>query len=96
MNPDKDGFYYKYCGQMFWEFISGNDKLYLEIIEPLGYKAKERNEEFVVAYSQILNKLTKDFISLFCNDSGKINWEKIVRYNSENKGVKALKKEFGL
>jgi hypothetical protein len=43
--PDK-GEYLKLCGQNFWEFISGNKKLYLDIIEPIGYKAKQRNEEF--------------------------------------------------
>ena len=44
-NPDK-GDYFKYCGQMFWEFISGNEELYLKIIEPLGHRAKQRNDEF--------------------------------------------------
>lgn len=43
--PDK-GDYQKLCGQNFWTFISGNDLLYTDIIEPLGHKAKERNEEF--------------------------------------------------
>jgi len=42
--PDKGG-YQKYCGQKFWEFISGNENLYLEIIEPLGYNAKSKNDE---------------------------------------------------
>ena len=35
--PDK-GEYYKYCGQVFWEFISGDDELYRDIIEPLGHQ----------------------------------------------------------
>jgi hypothetical protein len=48
-NPDK-GDYFKYCGQRFWEFISGNSELYTEIIKPLGYKAKERNMEFSDSY----------------------------------------------
>src|SRR4030043_428653 len=43
--PDKSD-YLKLCGQRFWEFISGDENLYTEIIEPLGYKAKKRNEEF--------------------------------------------------
>lgn len=38
-NTDK-GDYFKYCGQIFWEFISGDRELYTEIIEPLGHKAK--------------------------------------------------------
>ncbi len=49
-NPDK-GDYFKYCGQRFWEFISGNAELYTEIIEPLGHKAKEKNDEFQQSYA---------------------------------------------
>ena len=45
--PDK-GDYLKYCGQRFWEYISGNDNLFIEIIEPLGYKAKEKNDDFII------------------------------------------------
>jgi len=42
------------CRQEFWEFISGNSQLYLEIVEPLGYRAKERNKEFSEEYGRIL------------------------------------------
>jgi hypothetical protein len=82
-NPDK-GFYYKFCGQRFWEFISGNSMLYTEIIDPLGYKAKERNEEFLISYSNMINKFTKEFGNLFCMNNGAINWEKLVKFNSSS------------
>jgi len=78
--PNKNG-YLKLCGQRFWEFISGDPNLYLEIIEPIGHKAKQRNEEFLENYAQIVNKLTLEFSQKFCDD-GKINWEKLVKYNS--------------
>jgi len=78
--PDKGG-YLKLCGQRFWELISGNEKLYIDIIEPIGYKAKEKNEEFSENYAQIINKLTLEFSQKFCDD-GRINWEKLVEYNS--------------
>ena len=39
--PDK-GDYLKLCGQKFWEFISGDDNLYTDIIEPLGHQATEK------------------------------------------------------
>ncbi len=81
-NPDKKGIYYKYCGQRFWEFISGNENLYIEIIEPLGHKAKERNEEFDQAYSQILNIFTFQFSKSFCTSDGMIKWEELVQFNS--------------
>ncbi|WP_341793738.1 MULTISPECIES: PmeII family type II restriction endonuclease [unclassified Rickettsia] len=79
--PDK-GYYFKYCGQAFWELISGDLELYTKIIEPLGHKAKERNEEFNIEYARIINNLVKGFISKFCNN-GKINWELLVEYNSK-------------
>jgi hypothetical protein len=79
--PDK-GNYFKYCGQSFWEFISGNKNLFIEIIEPLGHKAKEKNDDFVKSYSQMINKFTREFANEFCNDSGEIEWEKLVQFNS--------------
>jgi hypothetical protein len=83
-NPDK-GDYFKYCGQEFWSFISGNENLYLEIIEPLGHKAHERNDEFQKSYNQMINKFTREFTNEFCNVDGEINWQKLVKFNSEKK-----------
>ena len=76
------GLYFKYCGQEFWEFIGGNENIYLDIIEPLGYKAKERNEEYMEQYVQMINKFTKEFVNLFCDNFGIIDWEKLVKFNS--------------
>jgi hypothetical protein len=82
-NPDK-GNYFKYCGQDFWEFISGDGNLYTEIIEPLGYKAKERNEEFLKAYYQRINVFTLEFMNEYCDKNGVINWKRIVEFNSSS------------
>lgn len=82
--PDK-GDYYKYCGQKFWEFISGEKNLYTEIIEPLGHQAKIKNEEFEKSYIQMTNKFTKEFSNEFCKDNGDIDWENLVRFNSAAK-----------
>lgn len=79
--PDK-GDYFKYCGQQFWEFISGNENLYTEIIEPLSHKSKEKNEEFMLSYAQMINKFTLEFGKEFCKKDGSINWEKLVKFNS--------------
>lgn len=80
-NSDK-GDYFKYCGQKFWEFISGDAELYTKIIEPLGHMAKERNDDFIKSYSQMINKFTKEFANEFCKDNGEIDWDKLVRFNS--------------
>jgi hypothetical protein len=76
------GDYFKYCGQKFWEFISGETNLFTEIIEPLGHKAKEKNDDFVKSYSQMINKFTKEFANEFFNIKGEIDWVKLVQFNS--------------
>lgn len=79
--PDKWD-YYKYCGQRFWEFISGEKDLYIEIIEPLWHKAREKNDDFIKSYSEMINKFTREFSNDFCNENWEINWEKIIKLNS--------------
>lgn len=83
--PKNGGDYYKYCGQEFWEFISGNAELYKDIIEPLGFKAKEQNQAFLVSYAQIVNKFTIEFSKQYCKENGAINWGLIVELNSGRK-----------
>lgn len=80
-NPDK-GEYFKYCGQEFWHFISGQENLYKDIIEPLGHKAKEKNEEFMETYAKMINKFTREFTIDFCEKNGEINWYKLLEFNS--------------
>ena len=79
--PDK-GDYLKFCGQQFWEFISGDDNLYTDIIEPLGYRAKGKNERFSEEYDKVINRFTAEFIGKFCDADGNMLWEEIVKFNS--------------
>jgi len=53
-----------------------------EIIEPLGHKAKERNDDFMQSYSQMINKFTGEFTQDYCDSNGAIKWFKIVELNS--------------
>lgn len=79
-NPDK-GDYLKLCSQEFWGFISGDSRLYIDLIEPLGWQAKQKNDEFYQEYARILNQFTIEFANQFSLD-GKIDWEKLVKINS--------------
>jgi hypothetical protein len=80
--PDK-GSYVKYCGQRFWEFVSGDTDLYTKLIEPLGHQAKERNDEFLEMYAQKIMIFNAAFMAEFV-DNGKIDWDKLVKYNSSS------------
>jgi len=79
-NEDK-GDYIKKCGQSFWDFISGDSDFYKKIIEPLGHKAKEKNDQFMNEYSMLINRFSRQFTDIFCKPSGQIDWEKLVEFN---------------
>lgn len=76
------GDYFKFCGQEFWAFISGNEDLYIDIIEPLGYQAKKQNDTFLLSYAKMVNKFNKEFTKNYCLEDGSIDWKKIVKLNS--------------
>ena len=80
-NPDK-GEYLKYCGQQFWEFVSGDRDLYTDLIEPLGRQAKQKNETFLSEYARVINKFSLEFGKEYCAADGTILWYKIVKFNS--------------
>ena len=67
---------------VFGNFISGDHELYMDIIEPLGHQAKEKNDEFVQSYSCKINEFTREFINSFCGNDGKIAWDKLIQFNS--------------
>ena len=78
------GTYLKISGQRFWHFLSGDEDLYVDIIEPIGYEAKKHNDDFEVSRAAIQNRLTAEFIRQFCNEDFTINWQKLVSFNSGN------------
>ena len=71
--------YLKVVGQNFWYYISENKNLYTEIVEPIGYRAREHNELYEKNKAETSNRITKTFIDEYCHPSGAINWDKLVR-----------------
>ena len=76
--------YLKIVGQNFWYLISENKNLYTDIVEPIGYRAKEHNHAFEKEKGKIINCFTGQFISEFCIPTGAIDWVKLVEFNSGN------------
>ncbi len=79
----KDG-YLKVVGQNFWYLISENKDLYTDIIEPIGYRAKEHNEAFDTERCKVVNRFTAQFIKRFCDQNGAIDWVRLVEFSSGN------------
>ncbi|MBI4227188.1 MAG: cytosolic protein [Candidatus Omnitrophica bacterium] len=80
-HPDK-GARFKYCGQRFWEFLSGDPALYLKIIEPMGQVARQRTVDFLEEYGKVINKFTIEFGKEYCRPDGTIMWKRLLNFNS--------------
>ncbi|MEA3327354.1 MAG: PmeII family type II restriction endonuclease [Chloroflexota bacterium] len=76
--------YLKVVGQNFWYLISDNKELYKEIIEPIGYRAKEHNDVFFIEKNRVVNRFSKAFLEEYCFENGDINWDRLVEFNSGN------------
>lgn len=76
--------YLKVVGQNFWYLISENEHLYTDIIEPIGYRAREHNEAFLNERDRVINRFTRQFLADFCIPAGDIDWVKLVEFNSGN------------
>ena len=86
--PDLESTYYKYAGQEFWKFISGDDELYREIIVPIDEEAKLKDETFRKAYTAKVNELTLEFSINFLDATNLIDWSKLVTYVSGRESIK--------
>lgn len=81
-SPNK-GTHLKLCGEEFWKLISGGDSnLYRTIIVPLGHRAEEQKIEVDRIYTAKINQLTGEFIARFCDKTGAVDWDKLIRFNS--------------
>jgi len=78
----------KVVGQNFWFLLSKNENLYTDIIEPLGYRAREHNDKFAEEKAKIINSFTKEFLADFTQTDGTIDWVKVVEFNSGNLDLK--------
>lgn len=79
-----NGLYLRLMGQDFWYFVSGEPDLYLDLIAPIGYLAREHNDQFYEKQAALKNRLTKEFTEVFCFPDGQIDWVKLVGFNSGN------------
>lgn len=76
--------YMKIVGQNFWYLISGDKDLYKNIIEPVGYRAREHNENYYAERDKVINRFVLEFMQRFCAEDGAIDWPRLVQFNSGN------------
>lgn len=85
-NPYKAAGYYKFCGQRFWTFISGDENLYQKLIIPLGHGAKEWNDQILEIYRAAHDRLVNEVhVAGLTLEDGSLDWQKIVQVTSKIK-----------
>jgi hypothetical protein len=79
-----NGEYLHIGGQSFWDLISGDPNLYIDMVEPLGYKSEEHDEHFKAEKDKTYNRLIREFTIAYCDEAGAIDWAKLVEFVSGN------------
>lgn len=79
-----NGEYLHVGGQSFWHLISGDPDLYIDLIEPVGYKAEQHDKAFRKERDGAYNRMIREFTISYCDERGSIEWPKLVRFVSGN------------
>ena len=79
-----NGEYLKLGGQSFWHFVSGFPGLYRDMAEPIGCEAQKHADNYGLEKSSAYNRFIRDFTVEFCDTQGRIDWAKLVQFNSGN------------
>lgn len=87
--PSKTKIYRDSCGQAFWAEITGDPGFYLKLIRLMKDIPQRHRQEHQRSWGAAVNRFTKEFIKDFCFEDGCIDWEKLVRFISEDKSRKA-------
>jgi hypothetical protein len=80
-----NGAFLRIYGRDFWELISGEPELYKEIVEPIGYRARNFVDEFELKRAHVTNRMVREFTDGFCLADGQIDWQSVVAFVSKNR-----------
>ena len=82
--PTKDLVYRRSSGQAFWSEITGDPDFYLRLAKLMKEEPAKHREKYAPAWDAAVNKFTAEFVKDFCFSDGRIDWEKLVRFVSED------------
>jgi len=71
------------AGQAFWEELTGDPDFYLKLVRLMETKViDEHRQDYDIAWNNAVNKYVREFTNHFCSESGAVDWEKLIRFNS--------------
>ncbi len=80
----KDLVYRRRSGQAFWAEITGDPDFYLKLVRLMKEEPSKHKQKYAPAWDAAVNRFTAEFIEDFCFPNGHIDWEKLVRFVSED------------
>ncbi len=89
--PGKDLIYRDSSGQAFWYEITGDPDFYLKLVRLMKHEPAKHKKQYAPLWGAAINRLTAEFVNDFCFPDGCIDWEKLVRFVSEDKGMRSAK-----
>lgn len=78
----KPKIYQELAGKRFWAEITGDEDFYLKIIKFMGTLPEQYVVSYRESYNKAFNRLVREFSTEFCTPDGRIDWEKLVAFNS--------------
>ena len=82
-NEPSERFIYRVrSGQAFWEEITGDPDFYLKLHRFMGDHPLVHRPRHQKIWAAIVNKFTAELVQEFGFESGEIDWDKIVQFNS--------------
>jgi len=90
--PTKDRIYRDRSGQAFWTEITGDGDFYLKLVGLMKDEPAKHKRKYAPAWDAAINRFTAEFIKDFCFTDGSVDWEKLVRFVSEEKAPKSTSK----
>jgi hypothetical protein len=82
--PTKDLVYRRRSGQAFWTEITGDPDFYLKLVGLMKEEPVKHRQKYAPAWDAAVNRFTAEFVRDFCFSDGRIDWEKLVRFVSED------------
>jgi len=82
--PTKDLVYRRRSGQAFWTEITGDPDFYLKLVRLMKEEPAKHRQKYAPAWDAAVNRFTAEFVKEFCFSDGRIDWEKLVRFVSED------------
>ncbi len=92
--PTTSRIYRDLSGKRFWHEMTGDSDFYLKLVRLMKEAPAIHKQEYRPAWDAAVNRLTVAFAQDFCLPDGRIDWEKLVKFVSEDLSPSEAKKKY--